>query len=457
MTKKNMPMSRIYPVTCHTDNIGPGSTFVAIHGHHQNGASFIKEAIERGAEKILLERNDYRSEFDTFQDDGIKFVFVNDARRALADYAAKALENPTSQLKIIGVTGTKGKTTTIFLMEHILKSAGKKTAMLGTIYNRILDETYETSLTTPNSDYLQMFFAECVRQEVEYVVMEVSSNALLTERVYGIPFEHVAFTNLASEHMDSHKTMGHYFQTKCRLFRQVKEGGSIVVNADDSWGQKALGIAQQYDGVQALELHVTDHFIDQKLCPALIGRFNGYNIAMALFLSRIVGIEMYKVKEALLSFEGVPGRLQKHRLQNGAVAYIDFAHNPSSMESVLQALRPLTKHLIVLFGCGGDKDKAKRPLMGALAAKYADEVIVTNDNPRNEDPQNIVNEICAGIKMTSKEKVVCELDRVKAISIAVAKSHKDSVIAILGKGHENYYLAQGKKIHFDDFEQIENY
>ncbi len=475
-----MLLSLKFPVTSHTDHVGEGSTFVAISGLQIDGVLFIEKALAKGAKTIVVDQDLDDVLVQKIIDAGAQFIKVFDARQALAELSFKALENPERQLKIIGVTGTKGKTTTTFLIEHILRTSGYKTALVGGVKNKILDQEEASVLTTPSSDYLAMFFSECVKQGVQCVIMEVSSHAISQYRVDGIDFDLIAFTNLGTDHLDYHKTQEDYFEIKAHLFSHIKPGGAIVINGDDAWASKMLDRAREMgtqhklcvigqkprkaitdlfsiknNSVVGLDLIVNSNF--EFSSPTLFGEFNAYNLIMATVATRELGVSIDIIKTAIITFSGVPGRLNHYTLKNGAQAFVDFAHNPSSMESVLKALRAISKHLIVVFGCGGNRDKIKRPVMGALAVKYADQVIVTDDNPRFEDRQAIINDILAGIDQKDMAKVICEPDRRTAIGIAAWQSGPEVVIALLGKGHETYYLINGEKNHFDDMEEIRKF
>ncbi len=467
-----------YPVSSHTDHIGPGSTFVAIKGFKKDGTKYIKKAIKLGATKIILDENISQSftpikpktiskKFNKqlLNQKNVEYVFVKNPRKTLAQIASATLNNPASKLKIIGVTGTKGKTTTTYLIEYVLQSLGKKTALLGTIKNKILNQEITASRTTPESDFLHVFFDKCVKQGVEYVVMEISSHALSLHRVYGIEFEVVGFTNLAPEHLDFYENIQNYFDAKFQIFNQIKKNGSAVINSDNEWGKKSFDKLQS-----SLKLRQTEkananlkliklqknNFVDIK-CPLMFGEFNDYNINMAFLICKQLKNPETKIIDAIKKFKGVPGRLQMHILKNRAKAFVDYAHNPSSMEAVLKALRPHTKDLIVVFGCGGNRDKTKRPIMGKIATQYADKIIITDDNPRFEEPKNILQKILTGIDKQNLNKTICELDRKKAIKIATQICNKNSIIAILGKGHETYHEVKGKKTYLDDFKEICNY
>ncbi len=477
---KQLLLPKHYPVTCHTDHVGTGSTFVAIKGLRDDGAGYITHALQKGATTIITEQTPEQANIERLcTTHNARLIIVPNARQALAEESSKQLGYPCQKLKIIGITGTKGKTTTTYLTEHILRSAGYKTAIISTIVNRILDEAESSTNTTPNSDYLQMFFAECIKRGVEYVVMEVSSHALDFYRVHGVTFAGIGFTNLAPEHMDFYATLNDYFASKARLFSHIKAEGIIVINTDNEWGIKAISIAEHY----ATNMHATTLSFGQQPtakapfaiqqtsfdgiaitlhnqtlhCPTLFGTYNCYNLTMATLLSLAANISLASIAAALKTFPGVPGRLQRHILKNGAHAFVDYAHNPSSFEQVLSTLRQHTTNLIVVFGCGGNKDTTKRPVMGKLAAAFADKVIVTDDNPRYENRQAIINEIIAGIPQEHVSKVITEPDRRKAIALAAALSQPGSIIALLGKGHETYYLIEGQTYHFDDFEEIRSF
>ncbi len=477
-----MLLAQHYPVTCHTDHVGAGSTFVAIPGFKTDGTQFIATALEHGATTIIVQETSITEQVRALcAQHNAALITVPDARRALAEHAATALGNPASKLKIIGITGTKGKTTTAFLVDAILRKAGHKTALISSVYNKIINNQEPCTRTTPEADYVQMFLAACVNQNVQYVVMEVSSHALDLHRVAGITFDAVGFTNLAQDHLDYHHTMDEYFNAKAAIFSRCKPGGTIAINSDNSWGQQAAHAAQTLAtaGQQIVTFGANDNpsahqvtmhihqatcdgielvldlkpglFID---CPQLFGTFNCYNIALASILAHSVGVAYTFITKALATFAGVPGRLQRHVLQNGALAFVDYAHMPLAVQEILTTLRPFTNHLIVVFGCGGDKPKDRRPGMGAAAGKYADEIILTDDNPRTEDRMAIVNDIIAGIAPEHRHKVHVELDRRKAIARAAQRSGSDTIIALLGKGHQKEYILGTTSTHFDDLEEI---
>ncbi len=520
-----MLLPKIFPVTCHTDHVGPGSTFVAIKGFANDGTAYISQALAQGATTIVVQDDCHHGKLEALcKQHNATYVRVPDARKDLAQRAAQALGNPAQKLKIIGVTGTKGKTSTTFLVEHILRTADYKTALMSSVMNKIGDQHEDSLRATQQSDYIQMFFAECVKRGVQYVALEVSSHALALDRIYGIQFDAVGFNNLKTDHLDFHETMENYFATKMQLLSMIKPQGALVINTDNEWGGKAFEYAsgarflrqaqdERSNGsrracgpphheresnsahpeerafeAKRLEGHPLPHIytfgtepfenerhitmdieratcdgIEMLLhmrpgltleCPQLFGTFNCYNIAMASIICAYLGINYSTIARAVASFKGTPGRLQRHVLKNGALAFIDYAHMPFAMQEVLQTLRPFTQHLIVVFGCGGNKDKTRRPAMGKIAAELGDVVIVTDDNPRFEEPQDIANDILAGIPAEQKHKVTVMLNRHDAIAHAAKIAKPDSIIALLGKGHENYYVVKDQTFHFNDLEEI---
>jgi UDP-N-acetylmuramoyl-L-alanyl-D-glutamate--2,6-diaminopimelate ligase len=431
----NDMIPKIYPVACHTDNVGPGSTFVAIQGMKQDGLVYIPAALEKGARTIVVDTNAVITYelLALLKKHNAQLVRVENTRAALASLSAHALSSPAKKLKIIAVTGTKGKSTTTFLLEHILRSAGKKTAMLSTVLNRIDGVDIPTKLTTQQPDYLHVFFDACVKQHIEWVVMEVAAQAFTLHRVNGLNFDMAIFTNFSQEHGEFYATMEDYFAAKEKIIDHLKSGAPLLVNADDD---RVMNLGVRYD-----DTYCFSHTL--YTCPALIGSFNQYNIAAAVTAASHIGLQRAIIQQALDTFTGVPGRLEKYQLPNGALGIIDYAHNPSSFEAVLGELKKLTDHLIVVFGCGGERDSSKRPVMGEIASRIADVVIITADNPRTENCATINEHICAGVASDNKNKVLIEEDREQAIRLAYARSRKGSIIVLLGKGPDEYQIIQG--------------
>lgn len=438
-------MPAVFPVASHTDNVGVGSTFVAIKGLNGDGTQYIEKAITKGATRIVIQ------EGIVFDHPTVEVISVANPRKALAELSAQAAGYPARSLKIVGVTGTKGKTTSVYLLNYLLKKAGYKTALLSTIKNSIADVDMPACMTTAQPDYLHQFFKLCVENSVDYVVMEVAAQATTFERLETITFDGLIFTNLDREHAELYPTMEGYFAAKQKIFEYAKSTAKMVTNADDLYGAK---IAQQYHKAVAFSfkdggikwsegaLKIGDTMYTYANLP---GFFNAYNLTGVLLLLEQLGI---KIAPDLGVFPAIPGRLQRIDLANGARAFIDYAHTPGSFKSVLATVRQWTQHLIVVFGAGGGKDPIKRPLMGAIASEYADLVVLTDDNPRQEDSQKIMQNILAGVADTTK--VLVEHDRAKAIHLAYERSGKDSIIILLGKGPDEYQEIGTKKIPFSE-------
>lgn len=443
-------LAATFPVACHTDNVAAGSIFVAIKGMKNNGVDYIVSALHKGAKTIVVEQNTNVSHvmLTAIREHNAVLVYVENSRQALAQLSAQALGYPAQKLKIIAITGTKGKTTTTFLLEHILREAGYKTALLSTVKNSIGSCDYATKLTTQQPDYLHVFFDQCYKEGVEWVVMEVAAQAFSLYRVEGIEFDAAIFTNFSKEHGEFYATMSDYFAAKAEVIHHLNNHAPLLLNSHDSEVAKLAARTKN-------ALLFDDHHSYQ--CPALIGKFNKYNISAATKCAEALGAQPEKIQKALYSFVGVPGRLEKYRLTNGALGIVDYAHNPSSFQAVLSELRTLTDHLIVVFGCGGDRDASRRPLMGALAAQFADVVVLTSDNPRSENPETIVEDIKAGIAGSYLNKIVCEIDREKAICAAYKHSRASSIIAVLGKGPDEYQIIQNITYAFSDKNILESF
>ena len=461
---------KIYPVTSHTDHVGPGSTFVAIKGFKEDGCAYIVSALEKGASTIVVQKGVVLEESvrDAISKHGAALVRVESPRKALAQLSAQAYDYPSNGMKIIGITGTKGKTTTSYILEHILRSAGLKTALLGTVKNRILNTEYDAPLTTPQPDYLHTFFALCKEQSVEVVVMEIAAQALSMHRVEGILFDTVVFTNFSLEHSEFYQSLDDYFAAKCQIFSQLNADGLVVLNADDErvaatvpdWPlRQTISMLSRgtYNGT-VKESSLSSLSVDisgpsesyQLMSDRLLGTFSCYNLLACSAVADRYGIEPTVIQKAVREFKGVPGRLNRYALSNGATAIIDMAHTPSSYEALFKALRPLSTHIIVVFGAGGDRDKSKRPLMGATAAQYADELILTTDNPRFEDVTSITDDIVRGIMHDKRNKVTIELDRERAIRIGYSRTKKGSLLVLLGKGPDEYQQVRGTKIPYNE-------
>lgn len=472
----NSAVPQILPVTCHTDYVGKGSIFVAINGRELDGNLFIPLALEKGASRIVVEQNSALSPeiLEKIKLHDAQLIFVKNTRKALSELSAAAWGYPAKKLNIIGVTGTKGKTTTTFLLNHILFNSGYKTAMLSGVRNNIAGKNYPTNLTTPLPDYIHAFLHKCVQERVQFVILESSAQALSLYRLYGIEFSGIVFTNFDAEHAEFYSSMDEYFEAKCTIFEQLKINAPVVINTDNNACSKielqnnfyTFSLKQnnsdyivriKKNDITGIDLEIQK---DQKVynfsTPNFFGEFNAYNLAGIICLLLQMGLESLKISRALGKYMYVPGRMERHKLSNGAFAVIDYAHNASSFSQVLPVLKSISKNLIVVFGAGGDRDKTKRPIMGNIAASIADQVIITSDNPRSEDPQDIINQILSGISAEDQKKVICEPDRAKAIRLAYSFSQPGDVIAILGKGPDEYQIVGKTKFFFSDKQTILN-
>ncbi|HEY9867957.1 MAG TPA: UDP-N-acetylmuramoyl-L-alanyl-D-glutamate--2,6-diaminopimelate ligase [Candidatus Obscuribacterales bacterium] len=455
--------------------VRPGNAFVCIAGQQVDGNQFIEEAIRNGAACVFSEMPHKGLPVPVFQ--------VGDTRLSLALLADHFYNHPSHRLRLLGVTGTNGKTTTTHLIEHTLNHAGKKTGLIGTLGARWPGQTgYENiKHTTPQSSDLHGILYRLAESGCSHVAMEVSSHAIVQKRIAGCHFAVACLTNISQDHLDFHQTMEHYWQSKRRLFAElvdsVQKSKFAVVNADDALAGEFLkavgpGIAKlTYGWGAAADTRVVSADFDfggmrvSLMTPGgplefrakLAGRFNVYNLMAAVTICIMEGVDPGTVAEAIEQFTGVAGRFEIVGGDSGAepLCIVDYAHTPDGLENVLTTARclvPAGGKLIVVFGCGGDRDPSKRPQMGQIAETTADEVIVTSDNPRSEDPQQIIANILTGIKRTAKVRV--EPDRARAIRQAVGGASDRDVVVVAGKGHENYQILADRTIPFDDRTEV---
>ena len=436
--------------------------FVAINGFKDNGTKYIDDAIERGACAIVCQD-------EVEKKDGITYIKVEDSRVALAIMAATYYGNPARKLKIIGVTGTKGKTTTTYMIRDIMLASGKKIGMIGTICNTYGDVKEESIRTSPESLDLQALLARMVEAGMEYVVMEVSSHALALNRVYGIKFIVGVFTNLSEDHLDFHKTMENYLEAKAKLFDM---SDFAIVNGDDIYAPRLLKMIKckkaTYGLDNAVDLTATDirvnpsyvkfkMYVNKMLETIKInipGRFTVYNALAAIGVCSLFGAQMDAICGALGALR-VPGRNEVIDLNKTFTVIVDYAHTPASLEAILSSAKRYTKgRVICVFGCGGNRDKEKRAMMGEIAGRLADFTVITTDNPRDENPSKIIEDIETGLKQTRGLYKSIE-NRRQAIKFAMRIAWKSDVIIIAGKGHETYQeVENGKKLYFDDKEIV---
>lgn len=468
-------------VSCHTGKLKPQDAFFCIVGEKLDGHDFVEQAVNKGASCVFSERLDLQL--------SVPVIPVADVRQAMAIAANFIYDYPSSHLRVLGVTGTNGKTTTTYLVEHVLKSTGHRTGLIGTLGARwpeadgkLHNENF--GQTTPQSPEFQNMLFRMVENGVTHVVMEVSSHALALHHVTGTQFASACLTNITQDHLDFHKSMEHYWRSKRLLFEALalstQKNKSAIINADDLLAANFLSAltpevkkyTYSYNTKSGASLNLLsaqysfDHSqlslsgpegpfsLDLKIG----GPFNVYNAMAAFLICHAEGIKSSEIIQALSEFTGVPGRFELVRSSdNGAankkepLCIVDYAHTPDGLENVLKAARvlvPTAGKLITVFGCGGDRDPFKRPLMGEIAHKLADRVIITSDNPRSEDPQKIIADILAGIGRLSEVEI--EPDRANAIKSALLKASPCDVIVIAGKGHETYQILGNKTIDFDD-------
>lgn len=446
--------------------VTPGTLFVAIPGRNKDGHEFINSAIDRGAVAVVCERNGFVPQRATK-------IKVANGREALARASAEFFEHPSTSLKVIGVTGTNGKTTVAFMIKQILEAAGVKTGLIGTVRYEIGDRVFPAQRTTPEALEVQQMFAQMLRAGCQACVMEVSSHALDQHRVAGIEFDAGIFTNLTRDHLDYHGTMENYFEAKKILFRALENGskrGSVVINIDDSYGerlahQSKAEVQLTYGLSAAARLRATDIELSAdstkmtvetpqsrfKCRLPLIGRHNVYNALAAIGAGLVLKIEVPVLRRALEHLKPVPGRLEKVPSPLGFGVYVDYAHTDDALHNVLTTLREITPgRLLLTFGCGGNRDAGKRPRMGRVAAELADFTMVTSDNPRNEVPATIADQIVEGFHGAGSDRYRVELDRRRAIEEVIRMAEPGDSVLIAGKGHETYQEFEDTVVPFDD-------
>ena len=453
-------------IESNSNNIKEGNVFVAIKGFKVDGHNYIEQAIKKGATTIVIEEGfDLKS--IKFPED-VTIILAQNTRKFLSLASCNYYDNPSKKFKLIGVTGTKGKTTTTFMIKEILEKAGHKVGLIGTVAVYINGEKQvDSERTTPESIELQKIFSQMVESDVEYVIMEVSSQSLKLHRVDGCNFDLVIFTNLSEDHISEqeHPNMEDYFESKMKLFKMCNTG---FVNVDDLYGSKiksmfpeselkTYGIDNPAD-LLAKDITITNASVDfkakisdknERIKVDIPGRFTVYNSLAAICVCKKYGVDPEIIKEALLSVK-VPGRSEMVDNKLELPIMIDYAHSPESLQSILHAVKSYTRgRVISVFGCGGDRDTRKRPIMGEISGKIADYTIITSDNPRTEKPEDIVNQIEQGIKKT-KGKYEIIVNRKEAIKKAIKVANKSDIIVLAGKGHETYQEIDGKKYDFDE-------
>ena len=449
--------------------VTPGGLFVAIPGYRVDGHAYIQDAIQRGAVAIVVLR-------PVEVPSHVAVVTVADSRKALAELSATYYGYPSNQLRMIGVTGTNGKTTVTYLLEAIFRCAGVNTGLLGTIGMRIGTRAVAASHTTPESRDLQATLREMLEAQVSHVLMEVSSHSLALSRVAGVEYDTAVFTNLTQDHLDFHTDMDDYFRAKARLFSGLgqtrnKQNKTAVINGDDSYGKQLLALCsadvrQLTYGLDApndlfvsniagsikgssFTLHTPDGLIDVAITTP--GTHSIYNALAAAGAALAEGVGLEDIRSGL-GCAGVPGRMESVDEGQDFGVFVDYAHSPDSLDNVLRACRSFTEgRLIVVFGCGGDRDRGKRPMMGDIATRLADLAVLTSDNPRSEDPMAIIRDVMAGVNQSGEvDNILIEPDRKAAINLAVRAARAGDVVLLAGKGHETYQVLPSGTVDFDD-------
>lgn len=481
-----LPDDVVTGLTCDSRRVAAGTLFIGLPGGQVDGGSFWPAALERGAVAALIGPA-AAAQCPPGPTDPV-LVLQDPVAEWAGRLAAAFWHDPSRRLVLIGVTGTNGKTTTTHLIEHLSAGCGQSTALFGTLINRWPGHSVTASHTTAFADVLQGQLARAVEAGAQLAAMEVSSHALDQRRVAGCHFAGAVFTNLTQDHLDYHPSMEAYFEAKARLFSPERLDGSAVVNIDDPWGARLaerlsgpLGeglwrssLAAPVDGVRPedlAELRLEDLVFGAdgvsgtlitpqgrgEFRSPLVGRFNLMNLLQAVGVLQQQGLPLDQLLKAIPSFRGVPGRMERVVLPEATelpAVLVDYAHTPDGLENALSACRPFAQgQLVCVFGCGGDRDRGKRPQMAAIAARLADRVVVTSDNPRTEDPQRILDDVVAGIPAGTD--LLVEVDRAAAIEAAIAAAGPADLVLIAGKGHEDYQILGTTKIHFDDREQAE--
>ncbi|MBZ0179899.1 MAG: UDP-N-acetylmuramoyl-L-alanyl-D-glutamate--2,6-diaminopimelate ligase [Melioribacteraceae bacterium] len=450
--------------------------FFAIKGFKVDGHNFIPEVISKGTKAIVADKNSSLPD-DLFRINECALILVDDTRKSLAEISNIFYDRPSRRLKLIGITGTKGKTTTAYLIKNILDNAGFNSGLIGTVENIIGEEKITSRLTTPESHEINYYLSEMVNKGIEFCVMEVSSHSLALHRVDYLDFDFAVFTNLTSDHMDFHESKEHYLKSKKILFDNLRKDAFAVFNADDENCSELLKDSKahlvSYGANGKCDFNISDSTYDfegsqfvlssgnksKKIRTSLIGEFNIYNAAAAASVGSILGLNQDQITGGIANLKSIKGRFEVIPGFEKKVI-IDFSHTADSLKEALLAVNEINnklsqkKEIITVFGCGGNRDKTKRPLMGKYATDLSDYVFITSDNPRDEEPMSIINDILNGVEKNNYQ--VLE-DREEAIKTAIINSKQDSIILISGKGHETYQIVKGVKSHFSDRETAEKY
>jgi UDP-N-acetylmuramoyl-L-alanyl-D-glutamate--2,6-diaminopimelate ligase len=443
------------------------SAFVAVKGSTVDGHEYIEKAIDLGATVIICE------EYPETTHEEVSYIKVEDSHEALGVMASNFYDNPSSKLKLIGITGTNGKTTSVTLLHDLFTLMGQKSGMLSTVENRIGTDVIVSTHTTPNPVELNKLLAEMVEQECDYCFMEVSSHAVDQRRIAGLDFDVAGFTNLSRDHLDYHPTFAEYRDVKKRFFDELKSDAISIYNNDDkngkimvqntnsstySYGLKSLTdfhakvLENNFSG---LVLNIDGHEFWSKL----IGNFNAYNLLLVYAVAASMDFDKLEILMHLSKIGSVEGRFEYSTSKSGIVSIVDYAHTPDALENVLNTIKNIrteNENVFTVVGCGGDRDKGKRPLMAKISAKLSNKVILTSDNPRSEDPETIIKDMKEGLDVVDMSRTLAISDRREAIKVACSLAQPGDIILVAGKGHEKYQDIKGVKHHFDDFEELIN-
>lgn len=441
------------------------SLYIAIRGTVVDGHSFIAASVEKGAKAIVCE------EFPKHQDENVTYVKVKDSSRALGHLASNFYGNPSEKLKLIGVTGTNGKTSVSTLLFDVFKNLGYDSALLSTVEIRIADQVIPATHTTPDIITINKILAQAVEEGCEFAFMEVSSHGIAQNRIEGLHFKIAGFTNLTHDHLDYHKTFDEYLKTKKRFFDELDHTAIAITNVDDKNGNVMLQNTKASKKSYAMKTMADYHgrlleadfngmllnFNGKEFWTTLTGKFNVYNLLLVFGIASELGFEQEEILQAISQLKRVSGRFETFKSDGGIFFIVDYAHTPDALENILDSIndiRTKNERLITVFGCGGDRDHAKRPEMGNIATKKSTLAILTSDNPRTEDPAAIIKEIEAGVEPQNFSKYTSIPDRKEAIKMAIKFAEPKDIVLVAGKGHENYQEINGVKHHFDDKETI---
>jgi UDP-N-acetylmuramoyl-L-alanyl-D-glutamate--2,6-diaminopimelate ligase len=453
-------------IAYNSKSVKPGFLFAALKGENRNGMDFVAEAEANGAVAVL-------SSWPKPAAARLAWIKVSDAREALAMVSANFFGHPSDGLKVVGITGTKGKTTVTFILEEILKAAGTATGVIGTIEYRGPGLKVQAGRTTPEASDLQAMLRTLLDAGATHCLMEVSSHSLEQKRVWGVCFDVAVFTNLSGEHLDYHRSMENYFETKRRLFYLNHKRNASVVNMDDPWGQRLIAelpmktITFGFEPaaiVRAVKSSLTDDGMDVQIAhpgnvllvhSRLVGKHNVYNILAATAAALALNVSPQDIAQGVAALKGVPGRFEKVANSRGIHIVVDYAHTDNALENLLATAREFKPRRVVLvFGAGGNRDKEKRERMGRVAARLADWTVITSDNPRNEDPMEIIAAIEKGFEKEAARTYEIVPDRKEAIARGLAMANKGDYVLVAGKGHEDYQIFKDRTIHFSDIEVI---